>query len=229
MPKFEKSGGAKTKKVKLARKVLEKNDVIAAKLRGSLKKQGIVALNFISSPGSGKTYLLEKTLKALKDSLKCGVLVGDQETNNDAKRLSGKGARVKQIRTGNTCHLNADDVASVVKDVVGADTDLLIIENIGNLICPAVFDLGEDQKVVLLSVTEGEDKPLKYPTVFSLADVVIITKIDLAPHVQWKRKACLSNLKKIAPQARVFETSAKSGKGMSEWCNYLRQLVSSAK
>lgn len=212
-------------KVEVKKKVLEKNDLLADKVRRTLQKRGIASLNLISSPGSGKTMLLEKTLESLRGKVPCAVIAGDQETDNDARRLKGKGALVHQIRTQNTCHLDAGRVEDALDKVLKPETRLLFIENIGNLICPAAFDLGEDMKVALLSVTEGEDKPLKYPTVFSTAAVVILTKVDLAPYVEWNRKTALSNLKKIAPTARVFEVSAKEGQGMEKWITFLEEIA----
>ena len=209
----------------LEKKVLARNDEAADKSRSWLKERNIASLNFISSPGSGKTMLLERTLERLQGKVACGVIVGDQETDNDAKRLSGKGANVHQIETGNRCHLDAERVALHLEEVVGHGEKLLLIENVGNLICPAAFDLGEDRKVVLLSVTEGEDKPLKYPVVFSQAEVVILTKGDLVPHLDWNREQCLKNLRDICPQAKIFEVSAKTGDGMEAWVKYLIQAA----
>ncbi len=212
-------------RIEVKKKVLEKNDMLADKVRRTLHRRGIAGLNLISSPGAGKTMLLEKTLERLRGKIPCAVIVGDQETDNDARRLKGKGAPVHQIKTHNTCHLNAGQVSEVIDKVLKSDTKLLFVENIGNLICPAAFDLGEDMKIALLSVTEGEDKPLKYPTVFSTAGAVILTKVDIARHVGWNRKTVMSNLKKIAPGAPVFEVSAKEGKGMDKWVRFLQELL----
>ena len=214
----------KSRTIKVEKKVLDKNDHIAQCTRDWLHSRAISTLNFISSPGSGKTMLLEKTLEMLTGRVPCAVIVGDQQTDNDAKRLSGKGAEVRQIETGHTCHLDAERVEKVLPEVIMHDTRLLFIENVGNLICPGAFDLGEDRKVVLLSVAEGEDKPLKYPSIFARAEVVILTKTDLAPHVEWDRKLALQNIRKAAPGAYVFELSAKTGEGMERWVDYLLTL-----
>ena len=210
--------------VKVGKKVLDKNDMIAQSNRDWLHGKGVFSINLISSPGSGKTMLLEKTLERMQGRVACAVIVGDQQTDNDAKRLSGKGAEVRQIETGHTCHLDAERVKAVLSDVVGDNTRLLFIENVGNLICPGAFDLGEDRKVVLLSVTEGEDKPVKYPVIFSRVEAVIVTKTDLAPYVEWKREECLANIKKVAPGAPIFEVSAKTGEGMDKWLDYLLDM-----
>lgn len=215
----------KSRTVKIRKKVLEKNEAIADEIRQELHNRGITTLNFISSPGSGKTMLLEKTLEILKGDVGCAVIVGDQQTDNDARRLSGKGAEVRQIETGNACHLDAERVAPLLKKVLKPDTRLLFIENVGNLVCPAAFDLGEDAKIGLLSVTEGEDKPVKYPTLFSQAAVIVVTKVDLAPHVEWNRSMALRNLRKGAPGARIFLVSAKDGTGMDEWGRFLKKLA----
>ena len=210
--------------VQVGEKVLKRNDEVASENRRYLQERGIKSLNMISSPGSGKTLLLERTLEMLRGEIACAVIVGDQQTDNDARRLAGRGAPVQQIETGNTCHLDAQRVAPCLAKVISADTRLLFIENVGNLICPGSFDLGEDQKVVLLSVTEGEDKPAKYPAIFSRAAAVVITKIDLVPHLDWDRGRCLRYLEKVAPGAAIFELSAKSGEGMPAWIQYLKHL-----
>ena len=152
------------------------------------------------------------------------MIVGDLQTDNDAKRLAGKGAPVRQIETVSSCHLDAKRIGAVLREVVEPETELLIIENIGNLICPAAFDLGEDHKIALLSVTEGEDKPEKYPVIFSMAEAVVITKIDLAPHLEWDHERCLSIIRGIAPHAQIFEVSARTGQGLQEWVEWLMRL-----
>ncbi len=213
---------SQTRTVKLEQNVLRRNEEAAEQNSKWLKERQVRALNFISSPGSGKTTLLEKTLESLREKgIFCGVIVGDQQTDLDAQRLSGKGALVRQIETINSCHLDAERVGALFEEVVGEKTRLLFIENVGNLICPAAFNLGEECKVVLLSVTEGEDKPLKYPVVFSRSKVVLLTKMDLAPHVDWDRQRCIRNVRHVAPGARIIELSAKSGQGMDEWLEYL--------
>lgn len=211
--------------IEVERKVLLRNDEIAGQNRKWLAERGAVAVNIISSPGSGKTMLLEKTLERLKGRMKCAVIVGDQQTDNDARRLAGRGADVTQIETINACHLDAERVQKVLAETVKEGTKLLFIENIGNLVCPSSFDLGENFKIALLSVTEGEDKPVKYPTLFSMAPVVVLTKMDLIPHLDWDLKKCRDYLRKIQPGIFVFELSAKTGDGMDAWIDYLVKLV----
>lgn len=211
--------------VEVKQKVLAMNDEFAAKNQAYFAEKGITVVNMISSPGSGKTMLLEKTLDLLKDKLKCAVIVGDQQTDNDAKRLEGKGAKVVQIETQSACHLNAKQVAGVLDQVIDDDTKLLFIENVGNLVCPAAFELGENFKIALLSVTEGEDKPVKYPVLFSDAQIVLLTKTDLIPHLDWDVKKCRQNVRQIKPGVFIFELSSKTGDGMPEWINYLTGLV----
>jgi hydrogenase nickel incorporation protein HypB len=209
----------------LERKVLSDNDARAEANRAWLSARGIVAINLISSPGSGKTYLLERTLERLKGRVACAVITGDQRTDNDARRLMGKGAEVRQIETHDACHLDAARVGELLPQVAGAGVKLLFIENVGNLVCPAAFDLGETFKVALLSTTEGEDKPVKYPTLFSQVPVAVLTKMDLAPHLDWNLTQCRENLRRIRPGVYVFELSAKTGQGMDAWIEYLEKLA----
>ena len=209
----------------LEKNVLAKNEEFAAKNKKWLKARGVVTINIISSPGSGKTTLLEKTLDSLEGKIHCSVIVGDQSTDNDAKRLQGRCDSVYQIETHASCHLNAEQISEVLPKVVNENTQLLFIENVGNLICPAAFELGEDFKVVLLSTTEGEDKPVKYPVIFSDAPVAIITKTDLIPHLDWDIKKCRKHIREINPGMFIFELSAKTGDGMSIWLEYLKKLV----
>ncbi len=190
-----------------------------------LRELGVVALNLISSPGSGKTRLLERTLEALRGRVSCAVITGDQQTDNDARRLRGKGAPVVQIETLSSCHLNAEQVGRELDRVLEEGVRLLFIENVGNLVCPAAFDLGESLRIALLSTTEGEDKPVKYPVLFHAADATIITKIDLVPHLEWDREACLHSLAIVQKQGRVFELSAQTGVGMDTWLDWLVSLV----
>ena len=198
------------------------NDRIAAQNRQLFKQHGLLVLNLLSSPGSGKTALLERTLTDLKDHMRMGVIVGDLQTDNDAQRLSGKGAPVKQIMTQDVCHLEASMVARAAADLPLHDLNVLFIENVGNLVCPATYDLGEDLRVVLVSVTEGEDKPLKYPVIFKNAHVVLVTKVDLAAAVGFDRDSALNNIRRIAPQATVLEVSARTGTGMEAWYHLLK-------
>src|SRR5450759_4734350 len=196
---------------------------MADRNRGFFHARGLLVLNVLSSPGSGKTTFIRETVRLLGKRLKTGVIVGDLATDNDAQRLRESGAPVVQITTGTVCHLEAEMVAHALKQLDLKGLELLIIENVGNLVCPASYDLGEDLRVVLLSVTEGEDKPLKYPPMFQSADVVLISKIDLAQACDYDRDKALANIRRVAPKARVFETSAKTGQGMDAWCEFLVQ------
>jgi hydrogenase nickel incorporation protein HypB len=212
------------KTVELRQKILSKNDEQAERNRAWLRSRGIVAVNLISSPGTGKTLLLERTLEALHGLLPCAVITGDQRTDNDARRLAGKGAPVCQIETLNACHLDAEQVGRAMPEVCQEGVKLLFIENVGNLVCPSAFDLGENFKIALLSTAEGEDKPLKYPSLFSSAPVAVLTKMDLAPHLDWSVAACRAALRQIRPGVFIFELSAKTGEGMGAWLDYLRKL-----
>ena len=205
-------------------KVLARNEELAAKNRAWLAARGVTAVNLISAPGTGKTYLLERTLERLQGRVGCAVITGDQQTDNDARRLAGKGAPVRQIETQSACHLEAQRVGDLFEEVIQEDTKLLFIENVGNLVCPTAFDLGENFKIALLSVTEGEDKPLKYPSLFSLAPVAVLTKTDLLPHLDFDMEACRDNLRRIHPGMFVFELSAKTGDGLDRWIEYLEKL-----
>lgn len=217
------AAGQQTKTIVLESKVLSLNDEIAAQNRKWLQDKGVITLNLISSPGAGKTFLLEKTLEYFKDKISCAVIAGDQQTDNDAQRLRGKGHKVVQIETVSSCHLDAQRVAEVMRDVVDKSTKLLFIENVGNLVCPSAFDLGENFKIALLSVTEGEDKPVKYPALFSKADTVVLTKTDLLPHLDYNIETCRQYLKKIQPALRLFELSAQTGQGLNDWFDYLQK------
>ncbi len=207
--------------IEVRQSLLAKNDRLAERNRGFFQARGLFVLNVLSSPGSGKTTFLQQTLKSLNGQLKAAVIVGDLATDNDARRLREAGTPVAQITTGTVCHLEAEMVNRALRQVNLAGADLLFIENVGNLVCPASYDLGEDLRVVLLSVTEGEDKPLKYPPMFQAADVVVVSKIDLAQPCGWDRDLLLANLRHVAPRARVFETSAKTGQGMDAWRDFL--------
>ncbi|MEB3338231.1 MAG: hydrogenase nickel incorporation protein HypB [Leptolyngbyaceae bacterium] len=204
--------------------LLSKNDRLAERNRGYFQAKGLLALNVLSSPGSGKTTLIERTIRDQGDRsspLRIGVVVGDLATDNDAQRLRSAGAPAVQITTGNACHLEADMVARAMANLDVDALNVLVIENVGNLVCPAAYDLGEALRVALLSVTEGEDKPLKYPTLFKSADVVIINKIDIAEVVGFNRELAIANIQRIAPQATLFEVSARTGQGMEAWYAYL--------
>lgn len=217
-----------TRIVELRRGILKKNDELAAGLRARYATAGALVLNLVSSPGTGKTAFLERTLRELKQAgARAAALVGDLETDNDARRLAASGAPVRQINTHGICHLDAEMIARHLddwKDVDLAALDYLFIENVGNLVCPSSYDLGEKIRVALLSVTEGEDKPLKYPTLFNSADAAVITKIDIAEPCGFDRDLALRNMHEIRPGIRIFETSAKTGAGIIEWLNYLSEV-----
>jgi len=205
--------------------LLEKNDILAERNRGFFLGRGLVALNLVSSPGAGKTTLLERTLDEFGRETRCAVLVGDLETENDGRRLRRPHVPVAQITTGTTCHLDASMIARGVESIDLSGVKVLFIENVGNLVCPASFDLGEKVRVVLLSTTEGEDKPLKYPPIFKSAHVVLLTKIEVAPALGFDCALAVANIRQIAPQARVIQLSARSGEGFGEWLELLRSLV----
>ena len=209
--------------LEVRRAILDKNDRLAERNRGFFHAHGLLVLNVLSSPGSGKTTFIRETIRLLGKKLKTGVIVGDLATDNDAERLRKSGAPVVQITTGTVCHLEAEMVARALDQLDLTGLGLLIIENVGNLVCPASYDLGEDLRVVLLSVTEGEDKPLKYPPMFQSAGVAIISKMDLASACDYDRQTAMANLQRLTPKAHVFETSAKTGQGMEAWCDFLVQ------
>ena len=209
--------------VEVRKNVLKQNDVVARALRNRFHAAGVFVVSLVSSPGSGKTAFLEKTLTLLRSRFRVAALVGDLATENDAVRLARSQAPVKQIITGTLCHLEAAMVQRAV-DEEGWDLgqlDFLFIENVGNLVCPSSYDLGEDLRVVLLSVTEGEDKPLKYPTIFNSADVAIVTKSDLAEAVEFDSEATRRNIQAVRPGMRVFQLSAKTGEGVEEYLEFL--------
>ena len=213
-----------TRIVELRRGILKKNDELAAGLRDRYTGAGVLVLNLVSSPGTGKTAFLERTLTELRArGAQVAALVGDLETDNDARRLASSGAPVRQINTHGICHLDADMITRHLDGWELADLDYLFIENVGNLVCPSSYDLGEKIRVALLSVTEGEDKPLKYPTLFNSADAAVITKIDIAVPCGFDRDLALKNINEIRPGIRIFETSAKTGAGMEEWLRYLAE------
>lgn len=217
--------GNPPRRISIHGEILEKNDRLAERNRQDFLTQGVVVFNLLSSPGSGKTAFLQRTLIDLKSREKVGVIVGDLSTDNDARRLRQSGVPAVQITTGNVCHLDAAMVADAVQEIGLDGLGLLFIENVGNLVCPASYDLGETQRVVFLSVTEGEDKPLKYPAMFATADVVIISKADLADAVEFPREEALKNIRMMAPKAKIFEVSARTGQGMKAWYDYLQARV----
>lgn len=207
--------------VEVERALLGQNSRFAEQNRRIFRRAGLLVLNLVSSPGSGKTALLERTLTELRDRMRIAVQVGDLRTDNDARRLSGRGAPVVQIVTGGVCHLEASMVARALEHLNVEHLDVLIIENVGNLVCTASYDLGEDLRVVLLSVTEGEDKPLKYPTIFRNADLVLISKLDIAEAVGVDLADLRINIERAAPRARILEVSARTGIGMQGWYDYV--------
>jgi len=213
-----------TRTLEVEQSVLSLNDRLAERNRGFFKAQKLLVINLLSSPGSGKTMLIERTLTDRSD-LGIGVIVGDLQTENDANRIRSKGAPAVQITTGTACHLDAHMVEHAREQLDLSKIRLLFIENVGNLVCPAAFDLGENARVVLLSVTEGEDKPLKYPGIFHNADLVIVNKSDLADAVEFDRKTALENIGRVAPRARIIEVSAKTGAGMDQWYAYLEEQL----
>jgi len=207
--------------VEVRQRVLKQNDLLARNLRERFRRAGTYVVSIVSSPGSGKTTFLERLLATLRGQSRVAALVGDLATENDALRLQRSGAPVKQITTGSVCHLDASMVSNALEGWDVSKLDILFIENVGNLVCPSSYDLGEDLRVVLLSVTEGEDKPLKYPTIFNTADVAVITKMDLATAVEFDRDAAHRNIQSVRPGMRVFEVSAKTGLGMRQWTEFL--------
>ncbi len=208
-------------KISLEQRVMAANDEIAAALRRQWDERAVAVVNLVSSPGSGKTALLERTLEQLRGLCAVAVLVGDIQTENDARRLSGYGFRVKQILTSGACHLEASMIAKHFPRVDTQDLQLLLIENVGNLVCPSAYDLGEDAKVVLVSVTEGEDKPLKYPGIFRRAQAAVVTKIDLLPYLDFNLEELRRNIAEIHADLPVFLVSSRTGDGISAWVDWL--------
>ena len=220
---------AQPRLLEIRQNVLKRNDVIARELREQFGRAGLYAVSLVSSPGSGKTMFLEKTLALLRPSVRVAALVGDLATENDARRLARSGAPVRQIVTGTVCHLEAEMVRAALDGWDLAALDLLFIENVGNLVCPASYDLGENARAVLMSVTEGEDKPLKYPGIFFAADLAIITKMDLAEAVEFDVAAAKANIAAVNPSLPVLSVSAKAGSGMDTWLELLLQHTRAAR
>jgi len=210
-------------KVEVQQKVLSENERLARSLRDAIREYGTYCANFISSPGAGKTLLLERTLAVFPPSTRVAVLTGDIQTDNDATRLARYGFPVRQITTGGCCHLDARMVERALEGWDLASLQYLFIENVGNLVCPASYDLGEHDKIVILSTTEGEDKPLKYPATFSRAGLVILNKIDLLPYVSFDVNLAKENIAKVHPGAEIIELSATTGAGFPEWQRWLEQ------
>jgi len=209
--------------VKVEQDILSKNNRFAEQNRQYFQQHGILALNLVSSPGAGKTTLLVQTIRSLKERLSIAVIEGDQQTSHDADRIEAEGVRAIQINTGRACHLDAHGVGHAVADLSLQDNSLLAIENVGNLVCPASFDLGEAHKVVVLSVTEGDDKPLKYPDMFHAADLMIINKIDLLPYVDFDVARCVAFARQVNPDIQVMELSATKGTQFCQWTDWLQQ------
>jgi hydrogenase nickel incorporation protein HypB len=211
---------AGTRLVEVRQNVLKKNDLLARQLRARFHEAGVFVVSMVSSPGTGKTALLEKTLAQLRTRYRVAALVGDLATENDAVRLARSGAPVKQITTGTLCHLEAAMIESALGGWNLNELDYLFIENVGNLVCPSSYDLGEDLRIVLMSVTEGEDKPLKYPTIFNTADVAVITKMDLASAVDFDNVAANYSIESVRPGMEILAVSAKTGQGMDSYLRY---------
>ncbi|MFB2896583.1 hydrogenase nickel incorporation protein HypB [Aerosakkonemataceae cyanobacterium BLCC-F50] len=207
--------------VTLEQNILAKNDLLAAQNRGWFKGRNILALNLVSSPGSGKTTLLARTIQDLKDKVVINVIEGDQATTNDADRIKATGCNVIQINTGAGCHLDAQMVERGLQELNPPLNSIVMIENVGNLVCPALFDLGESAKVAILSVTEGEDKPIKYPYMFRASQVMIINKIDLLPYVQFNVDRCIEYAHQVNPHLKIFQVSATTGTGLETWYQWL--------
>jgi hydrogenase nickel incorporation protein HypB len=219
---------AKTKEIKIVRKVLDVNDTIAHQNRNLFREKGVFVINVMSSPGSGKTAILVKTLSHITPKIRCAVIVGDVCTSNDADRLAGSGVPVVQVNTdafGGDCHLAAHVIRTAADNFNLDEIDLLIVENIGNLVCPAEFDMGENLRIVVLSVTEGEDKPLKYPLMFRVCHAALLNKIDLLPYLDYDREAAVENIHQVNPQMPVFEISAKTQEGFDSWTEWLKQQL----
>jgi hydrogenase nickel incorporation protein HypB len=217
--------GSQPRLIEVRKNVLKQNDVVARSLRGQFQAAGVFVVSLVSSPGSGKTMFLEKTLTLLRQNFRVAAIVGDLATENDAVRLARSQAPVKQITTGTLCHLEAAMVQSSLQEWNLRDLDFLFIENVGNLVCPSSYDLGENLRLVLISVTEGEDKPLKYPTIFNSADVAVVTKMDLAEAVEFDWQAAYGNIQAVRPGMQVFKLSAKSGKGIDEFLAFLQNQL----
>lgn len=210
-------------KIAISKNILSTNEEYAVSIRNFLKQKNILALNLLSSPGAGKTTLLEKTLEKVKNKLKCTVIEGDLNTSIDKERISNLGINSYQINTGRGCHLNAKMISEAINNLKLDGLDILFIENVGNLVCPASFDLGEDYKIVILSTPEGDEKPLKYPIIFREADVLIINKIDLLPYTSFSMKKLKKNINQINPNLETFYTSCTKGQGIDGWIKWLER------
>ena len=220
-------------RVEVLERIFGENDKTAAANRASLAAHGVVAVNLMSSPGAGKTTLLRETLTRLKGETRIGIVEGDIETSLDADRLSGFGAEITLVNTGNgfggECHLDAPMVGSALPRLPLPDLDLLLIENVGNLVCPAEFDVGEDARAMVYAITEGEEKPLKYPVMFRSCSLVVVNKIDLLPYLDFDMDGFLGNLRAVNPGAAVLQVSARTGEGVDAWCDWLRAQLAAAR
>ena len=215
--------------LEIKKSVFEDNDKMAADLRSELKQQGVFLLNLMSSPGAGKTTTLRRTIAALKDDLKIGVMEADIDSDVDARTISETGAKVIQLHTGGMCHLDAEMTKQGLDGLQTADVDLAILENVGNLVCPAEFDTGASRNAMILSVPEGDDKPLKYPLMFSICDVVLINKMDVLPYFDFDLEKCKEYVHKRNLNARIIPICAKTGEGMEEWTDWLKEQVAAWK
>ena len=218
-----------SRKVVIETDILAKNNRMAQGNRALFREKGLFVLNLVSSPGSGKTTILERTLKDLAGSCRPAVIEGDQQTDNDAVRIAATGVPVKQVNTGAGCHLDAHMVLHACATFDLDDLDLLLVENVGNLVCPASFDLGEHHKVVVLSVTEGEDKPLKYPQMFHAADIMLLNKVDLLPYLDFDVESCKEMARRVSPGITIFEVSSKTGEGMDAWYSWIKEGIGVSK
>ena len=222
-------GMTQARMVQIERDILAKNDCLAGRNRAWLAERGIFALNLVSSPGSGKTTLLVRTIEQMAGKLPVAVIEGDQQTTFDADRIRATGAPALQINTGKGCHLDASMVETALGRLAPAEDSVLMIENVGNLVCPAGFDLGEAHKVVVLSVTEGEDKPLKYPDMFHAASLMLLNKVDLLPHLAFDVERCLANARRINPAIEIIQVSATTGQGMDDWLAWIERGARTAR
>ncbi len=227
--KYEKFGGSRSREanrlVKVEQDILAKNDAHAERNRAWLKARNILALNLVSSPGSGKTTLLAKTIEEIRGRKSVSVIEGDQQTSFDADRIRQAGAPAIQINTGKGCHLDAKMVGDAMMKLDPGENSLLLIENVGNLVCPASFDLGEACKVAILSVTEGEDKPMKYPDMFHAAKVMVLNKIDLLPHLDFEVEKCIDYARRVNPEILVIQLSARTGEGLQGWMDWMEGMI----
>ena len=222
-------GLSQARMVQIEQNILSKNDEYAAANRQYFNERGILALNLVSSPGSGKTTTLCKTIEELKDKYACSVIEGDQQTANDAERIRATGVKAIQVNTGKGCHLDGHMVGHALGSLAPQEGSFVFIENVGNLVCPSAFDLGEAHKVVILSVTEGEDKPLKYPDMFHAADLMLLNKVDLLPHLEFDVEKTIENARRVNPGIKVLQISSTTGEGYEDWINWLEATLSLAK